>query len=46
MNTSSCAGDRIKAWDKLGSFWGDLWGLLFGSAFLCRESAAEAVGLK
>jgi hypothetical protein len=26
-------GDRMKAWGKLGSFWGGLWGLLFGSAF-------------
>jgi hypothetical protein len=26
-------GDRMKAWGKLGAFWGGLWGLLFGSAF-------------
>jgi hypothetical protein len=25
--------DRMKVWDKLGAFWGGLWGLLFGSAF-------------
>jgi len=27
------AGDRMKYWGKLGSFWGGFWGLLFGSAF-------------
>ena len=27
-------GDRVKAWGKTGAFWGGLWGLLFGSAFL------------
>src|SRR5579885_2485374 len=27
-------GDRMKYWGKLGAFWGGLWGLLFGSAFL------------
>jgi hypothetical protein len=27
-------GDRIKYWGKLGAFWGGIWGLLFGSAFL------------
>lgn len=26
-------GDRMKAWGKLGAFWGGLWGLLFGAAF-------------
>lgn len=26
-------GDRMKAWGKLGAFWGSLWGLLFGAAF-------------
>ncbi len=26
-------GDRMKAWGKVGAFWGGLWGLLFGSAF-------------
>ena len=26
--------DRIKYWGKLGAFWGGLWGLLFGAAFL------------
>jgi uncharacterized membrane protein len=25
-------GDRMKAWGKLGAFWGGLWGLLFGAA--------------
>ena len=28
------AGDRMKVWGKLGAFWGGLWGLLFGTAFL------------
>ncbi len=27
------AGDRMKAWGKIGAFWGWIWGLLFGSAF-------------
>jgi Heat induced stress protein YflT domain len=27
------AGDRMKAWGKLGAFWGGVWGLLFGWAF-------------
>ena len=27
-------GDRMKLWGKFGAFWGGLWGLLFGSAFL------------
>ena len=26
-------GDRVKYWGKLGTFWGGLWGFLFGSAF-------------
>ena len=27
------AGDRMKAWGKMGAFWGGLWGMLFGAAF-------------
>jgi uncharacterized membrane protein len=27
-------GDRMKYWGKLGAFWGGLWGLLLGAAFL------------
>lgn len=27
-------GDRMRYWGALGAFWGGLWGLLFGSAFL------------
>ncbi len=27
-------GDRMKTWGKTGAFWGGIWGLLFGSAFL------------
>ncbi len=26
-------GERMKAWGKIGAFWGGLWGLLFGAAF-------------
>ena len=26
-------GDRMKAWGRIGAFWGGLWGLLFGAAF-------------
>ena len=26
-------GDRMKAWGKVGAFWGGIWGMLFGSAF-------------
>lgn len=27
-------GDRMATWGKFGLFWGTIWGLLFGSAFL------------
>ncbi len=27
-------GDRMSFWGKRGAFWGGLWGVLFGSAFL------------
>lgn len=27
-------GDRMKFWGKNGAFWGSLWGILFGGAFL------------
>ncbi|WP_299941310.1 hypothetical protein [uncultured Microbulbifer sp.] len=27
-------GDRIKFWGKNGIFWGSIWGILFGGAFL------------
>jgi hypothetical protein len=26
-------GDRMKAWGKIGAFWGGIWGILFGTAF-------------
>ena len=26
-------GDRMKAWGKVGAFWGGMWGILFGTAF-------------
>lgn len=28
------AGDRMKHWGKFGAFWGGIWGLLVGAAFL------------
>ena len=28
------AGDRMKHWGKFGAFWGGIWGLLLGAAFL------------
>jgi hypothetical protein len=28
------AGDRMMYWGKTGAFWGGLWGMLFGAAFL------------
>ena len=28
------AGDRMKAWGKMGAFWGGMWGLLFGQPSL------------
>lgn len=27
-------GDRMKAWGRAGAFWGGIWGILFGAAFL------------
>ena len=27
-------GDRVKTWGSVGLFWGSLWGLLFGAAFI------------
>jgi uncharacterized membrane protein len=27
-------GDRMASWGKFGLFWGWMWGILFGSAFL------------
>jgi uncharacterized membrane protein len=27
-------GDRMKYWGKTGAFWGGIWGMLFGAAFL------------
>ncbi len=27
-------GDKMKYWGKQGAFWGGLWGMLFGAAFL------------
>jgi uncharacterized membrane protein len=27
-------GDRMKYWGKMGAFWGGIWGMFFGAAFL------------
>jgi hypothetical protein len=27
-------GDRVKSWGGIGAFWGGLWGMLFGAAFI------------
>jgi Protein of unknown function (DUF3341) len=36
-------GDRMKYWGKLGAFWGGLWGLLFGAAFLFIPSVGPVI---
>jgi hypothetical protein len=28
-------GDRMKTWEKVGAFWGEIWGLHSGPAFFC-----------
>lgn len=35
-------GDRMAAWGTQGLFWGWIWGLLCGSAFLLAISAGRA----
>ncbi len=37
------AGDRVKYWGRVGAFWGGLWGLLFGSAFLLVPGVGPVV---
>lgn len=37
------AGDRMKAWGKLGAFWGGIWSLLFGSAFFLMPGIGPLV---
>ena len=39
------AGDRMKFWGKLGAFWGGLWGILFGAAFLVIPGLGSLVVL-
>ena len=36
-------GDRVKYWGKMGAFWGGIWGLLFGSAFLAVPGIGPVV---
>jgi uncharacterized membrane protein len=36
-------GDRMAIWGKLGLFWGAVWGLLFGSAFLIIPNIGPVV---
>ena len=38
-------GDRVKFWGKLGAFWGALWGLLTGGAFLLIPGVGHLVVL-
>jgi hypothetical protein len=37
------AGDRMKYWGKMGAFWGGMWGLLAGSAFLIVPGVGPVV---
>ncbi len=36
-------GDRMKYWGKMGAFWGGLWGLLVGAAFLIIPGVGPVV---
>jgi len=36
-------GDRVRFWGKLGAFWGGLFGLLFGSAFLVIPGVGQVM---
>jgi uncharacterized membrane protein len=36
-------GDRMKAWGKIGAFWGGIWGLLFGAAFFVIPGVGPVV---
>src|SRR5215472_6241275 len=37
------AGDRMKHWGKFGAFWGGIWGLLLGAAFLIIPGAGPVL---
>ena len=37
-------GDRMKYWGKQGAFWGGIWGMLFGAAFLSFQAWADFGG--
>lgn len=37
------AGDRMSFWGQRGAFWGGLWGILFGSAFLFIPGVGQVV---
>lgn len=37
------SGDRMWSWGKHGAFWGSIWGLLFGSAFLFIPGAGYLI---
>ncbi len=39
------SGDRIKVWGGRGVFWGSLWGLLFGGAFLFVPGVGPLVAM-
>ena len=36
-------GDRMKAWGRMGAFWGGLWGLLVGAAFFAIPGIGPVV---
>jgi uncharacterized membrane protein len=36
-------GDRMKAWGRMGAFWGGLWGFLFGAAFFAIPGIGPVV---
>lgn len=36
-------GDRMATWGKFGMFWGAIWGLLFGSAFLVLPGVGPVI---
>ena len=36
-------GDRMKAWGKMGAFWGGLWGFLLGAAFFAIPGIGPVV---
>ena len=36
-------GDRMKAWGRMGAFWGGLWGLLLGAAFFAIPGIGPVV---